>query len=303
MPARKAPPATTTFDQPYPSAQVAGDGYTLAVPAAQQDGTGWVCSLSVLHNGASTAVNQDNVRVTDTAGVTEFLEAVRAVLPKALRTRAQREAWRIACGAIAVNIAEAVARQIAAQQAAQPAVQSQATRLVALAADVEVFHTPTQDTLAAFKNGAHREVWPLRSKAFRDWLARQFYLREQINAGSQALQDALTTLSGRAQFEGAEREVYVRFAPDPQDSSIWLDLANADWQAVHIRTDGGLLVDEPTVYFRRPRSMRAYRRHWAAGISRICGASFVRTTTRTGDCAWPGSSARAIPAGGIRSST
>src|SRR5215471_8460655 len=162
MPARKAPPATVTFEQPYPSAQVAGDGYVLAVPAAQQDGTGWVCSLNVLHNGASTAANQDNVRVTDTASVTEFLEAVRAVLPKALRTKAQREAWRIACGAIAANIAEAVARQIAAQQAAQPAVQPQATRLVALAADIEVFHTPTQDTFAAFKNGDHREVWSLR---------------------------------------------------------------------------------------------------------------------------------------------
>lgn len=77
---------------------------------------------------------------------------------------------------------------------------SQATRLVALALDVgaELFHAPDGEAYASIKVGGHAETWPLKVKGFRHWLARQFYEAEGKAPGSQAVQDALGVLEGKA---------------------------------------------------------------------------------------------------------
>jgi hypothetical protein len=69
----------------------------------------------------------------------------------------------------------------------------------------------------------HYETWPLCTKVFRRWLARQFYNQHEKTPNSQAIQDALGVLEGKALFEGAEHQ-----------GSIYLDLANAAWEAVEI---------------------------------------------------------------------
>ncbi len=58
----------------------------------------------------------------------------------------------------------------------------------------------------------HAETWPLRSKGFRRWLARRHYQETGGAAGSQAVQDALGVLEGRALYDGEERPVAVRLA-------------------------------------------------------------------------------------------
>ena len=65
-----------------------------------------------------------------------------------------------------------------------------------------------------------------------------------------ALNATLNLFEARALFEGPERMVHVRVAE--QDGRIYLDLANAAWQAVEIDTDGWRIVAEPPVRFRRP---------------------------------------------------
>ncbi len=132
---------------------------------------------------------------------------------------------------------------------------SQATQLVELASVADLFHDSNQATYATVPRGAHRETWGLRSKGFRAWLARRFYEEKSKAPGSQALQDALTVLDGKALYEGPERQVFVRVAE--HEGAIYLDLGDADWTAVEITADDWTLTTNPPVLFRRPRGMKA----------------------------------------------
>ena len=56
---------------------------------------------------------------------------------------------------------------------------------------------------------------PARRSWFGRWLARRHYQETGGAAGSQAVQDALGVLEGRALYDGEERLVAVRLAPRP----------------------------------------------------------------------------------------
>jgi hypothetical protein len=133
---------------------------------------------------------------------------------------------------------------------------SQATLLVehAIATDsLELFRSPSFDAYVMLPAGTHRECWPVKSIVFRRWLSRLFFEQMRIAPGSQALQDALGVLEGKALFEGAEEEVHLRLAD--HDGAVYLDLADDYWQAVKITASGWECVDEPPVKFRRARGM------------------------------------------------
>src|SRR5205823_6140501 len=63
---------------------------------------------------------------------------------------------------------------------------SQATQLVTLAKDAELFHTPDGEAWTTISVDGHYEHWPLKVKAVRRWLAQRFYVQERKAAGSQA---------------------------------------------------------------------------------------------------------------------
>ncbi len=141
---------------------------------------------------------------------------------------------------------------------------SQAARLVSLinsligdTAGCELFHTPEGEAFTHIPVDGHKETLPLRSKAFRNFVARLFYQTERSVPGAQALQDALSVLEGQALYEGCRRPVYVRVArhEHEHESAIYLDLANDRWQAVRITAGGWQVVADPPVRFRRPRGM------------------------------------------------
>ncbi|MGB9866937.1 MAG: bifunctional DNA primase/polymerase [Bacillota bacterium] len=130
---------------------------------------------------------------------------------------------------------------------------SQASRLVKIGHEAELWHSPEREAYATVIVDAHRENLLLGSKAFRRWLARRFYQAEGRAPGSQALQDALTVLEGDALFGGAEYPVYVRLAP--AGDRLYLDLADEQWRAVEISSEGWRVVQDPPVRFRRPRGI------------------------------------------------
>ncbi|MBM4094252.1 MAG: DUF3854 domain-containing protein, partial [Planctomycetes bacterium] len=114
---------------------------------------------------------------------------------------------------------------------------SQSTLLVELAEAAALWHTDGQgDAYATIDFGGHKEHWPIRSKAFKRWLARQFYLEHHKTPGTQALLDALNVLEGEAMFAGETRKVFVRVAEHA--SKLYLDLTDANWQAVEVDADG-----------------------------------------------------------------
>ncbi|NOT02775.1 MAG: bifunctional DNA primase/polymerase [Phycisphaerales bacterium] len=133
----------------------------------------------------------------------------------------------------------------------------QADLLVEISAQSELWHTPGEDgdSYATIKVGEHIEHHVVRRKGFRRWLAREFYTRYGKVANSQAMQDAILAIEGKALFEGNEHAAHIRLAEF--DGAIWLDLADADWRAVRIDRSGWAVVQSRSlpVRFVRRRGM------------------------------------------------
>jgi hypothetical protein len=118
---------------------------------------------------------------------------------------------------------------------------------------LELFRTSSHDGYVRLPAGSHREVWPIRSRALRRWLSLIYFRHREGAPGGQTLTDALDVLEGLALFDGEEHEVHLRRADHEGD--IYLDLADAEWRAIRISTDGWEVVADPPVRFRRARGM------------------------------------------------
>lgn len=157
-----------------------------------------------------------------------------------------------------IRISQSIGRYKPAEEP-QPDVdtrkRSQAAILVELAADAKLFHSEAGDGYASFMQGGHLETSPLRAKAFRQYLSYKFYNAEKKVPGTQAIQDAVNTLSGQAVFDGPCREVFTRVAQ--HEGVIYIDLANDQWQIVRINASGGTVIEsrDCPVRFRRPKGM------------------------------------------------
>jgi hypothetical protein len=133
----------------------------------------------------------------------------------------------------------------------------QAQLLVRCAASAGLFHTPAGEAYASVPVGDHRETHQVKSKGFRRWLVRGYIDQYERPPGAQALQDALGLLEARAQFDGTQREVFVRVAG--REGAIYVDLANERWEVVEITAGGWRVLpgERAAVRFRRPRGMLA----------------------------------------------
>ena len=126
---------------------------------------------------------------------------------------------------------------------------TQADILIDLASAAELFHSSDGTALADIEIGGHRETWPVRTKGFKRWLARQNYEETGGAPSSEALQSALNVIEAKAHFDGAERPVYIRVGG--LDGRLYLDLGDEAWRAVEIDTTGWRVIDKPPVRFRR----------------------------------------------------
>lgn len=133
--------------------------------------------------------------------------------------------------------------------------ETQAQTLLRLAEGAEFIITSTDDTFALIERKGHREILPLRSKAFRKWLSLLFYDEIDKPPGSQALEDALKMLEALAEPNAIRAEVHVRLAH--HGGAIYFDLGSADWKVVEIDQDGWRIVSDPPVFFWRPKGQRA----------------------------------------------
>ena len=131
----------------------------------------------------------------------------------------------------------------------------QADVLIALSERAEeLFHAPDATAFATIPVDDHLETWPVRSKGFRRWLAREFFTKAKSAANSDAMQSALNVIEARAHFDGVEREVYVRVGAC--NGRLYLDLADRRWRAVEISADGWRIIDRAPIPFRRSAGMR-----------------------------------------------
>ena len=141
------------------------------------------------------------------------------------------------------------------REAQKPQKQSQGEAVAAIAARASLFHTPDGIAFVDLSIDSHRETYPVRSKAFKQWLSFEHFRTHRKPATGDALEQALVLTEGRARYEAPEREVHLRVAR--ADGKIYLDLADQKWRAVEIDAQGWRIIESPPVRFRRTAGMLA----------------------------------------------
>lgn len=131
----------------------------------------------------------------------------------------------------------------------------EAVRLIEIAEDETLlFHDPARTAYAIFgRDDGHLECHPVRGRDFRLWLQGRFRTETGKTPSNQAMTDALASIEGTCLFSRPEQPVYVRLAE--HKGNVYLDLANAAWEAVEISPAGWRIITAPSVNFRRPRGM------------------------------------------------
>src|SRR5271165_2125203 len=132
----------------------------------------------------------------------------------------------------------------------------QADILISLATGAaDLFHDRDGGCHADITVNGHRETWPIRSKGFKRWLMRRFFKQTGGAPNAEAMQAALGVLEAKAHYDSPEHSIYLRVGE--HEGKVYLDLCNADWQAVEIDHSGWKLVNQPPVRFRRADGMQA----------------------------------------------
>lgn len=131
---------------------------------------------------------------------------------------------------------------------------TQADILIDLAGTAELFHAADGTAFADLDVNGHRETWPVRTKGFKRWLARQFYEATDGAPSSEALQSALNVVEAKAHFDAPERPVFIRVGGI--DGNLYLDLGDEAWRAIEITTTEWRVVENPPVRFRRAAGMQ-----------------------------------------------
>ena len=157
------------------------------------------------------------------------------------------------CPVNATNPSERSSHQGGAGVLQKAVRESQATKLIKLASDLEYFHAPDNQPYVSFVIDGHNETHGVRSRGFKVYLQSRFYSEMGHALTGKALQDALGVLESKSTFEGEEHGVQYRVGE--VNGSIYLDLGGNAWDAIEVNREGWRVVSKPPVKFRRNRGM------------------------------------------------
>ncbi len=128
--------------------------------------------------------------------------------------------------------------------------------LVALArAQCQLHHDADRNAVAVIPMPSRREVWRVYSSGFEEWLRAAYWRAKEMGVPETTMKSALATLAAAGINDGDEIEVHVRAARC--DDGYLIDLADEQWQAIHVTPQGWRVVNESPVYFTRTPSMRS----------------------------------------------
>lgn len=130
---------------------------------------------------------------------------------------------------------------------------SQATKIVDLLLNMELFHDNKGRPFATYNNNGRVETVMMRSGTFKYWIAENFYKKYKKVAGSGAIEDALKVLCGKALNEGPEKEIFVRRGT--HNGNIYLDLANDKGEVIEITPVSWQVITNPPIPFIRKKGM------------------------------------------------
>jgi hypothetical protein len=133
---------------------------------------------------------------------------------------------------------------------------SQATRIVNMALEqgVELFHDLDDNAYMDVQVSGHHEIYSLRSRRGRMWLAGRHFQDTGKAAGSQSLADAINVLEAYA-LQADRRRVDVRIGR--LGDAVYVDLGDDSWRTIEITEDGWRLLERSPLPFKRPRGLAA----------------------------------------------
>jgi len=111
-----------------------------------------------------------------------------------------------------------------------------------------LFHSADGTGYSEIPVNDHKEVWPVRSTVFREWLVHQYFVKKGKGPSTNAVTEAVTTIGAHASFAGRERPVFRRVAA--QDRSLVIDLGGTDWNAVVITPGDWTIIPHPVSFVR-----------------------------------------------------
>jgi len=130
--------------------------------------------------------------------------------------------------------------------------------------ECELVHNQLKDPFAIVFQNSIRHVYNIKSKSFTDWVASKNYASKKSALSDATLKTIISTLSGKAVFEGRQVSIHTRIAKTA--SGYWLDLCNDNWEAVLINQDGWEVLSGDSVpLFYRSNSMQSIPNPIAGG--------------------------------------
>lgn len=144
---------------------------------------------------------------------------------------------------------------LAAEESQGPPKPSQARNLIDLCESCELFHTSDGEAYATVPVSGHRQTLLLKSQAFKNWLHRAYYEKTKGSPSSQAFQDAIGTLFGRAQFGGTKSEVFLRVGHKKDE--LVIESGDDDWSVISVTECGWKSAASNYVKFRRPAGYKS----------------------------------------------
>ncbi|MDR3577071.1 MAG: hypothetical protein P4L50_24680 [Anaerolineaceae bacterium] len=141
------------------------------------------------------------------------------------------------------------------QTTQNPKPDNQATKLVnLLISTIKLFQDHTGVTYADIPVNGHYETIPIRTHAFREWMAEGYFRRYHGAIGGSALESALTVLCGKAGKE-PKRDIFLRVGH--YQGNTYLDLCNDNWSVVEITASGWSIINRSPIPFRRAKGMKS----------------------------------------------
>ncbi len=117
------------------------------------------------------------------------------------------------------------------------------------ASDIKFFRSDTGELCASVMVGVHREIFPVKSEKFRNWLGGFYYYNTNSFLADSIKKQVVSNLSDREMFASKSETVKLSTRIADTDGAIWYDLTNNERQAILITTDGWDICDEPPLVF------------------------------------------------------
>jgi len=137
----------------------------------------------------------------------------------------------------------------------QPQEKTLANKIIELIInDCELVHNKQKEPYAIVEKAGVRQVYSIGSKSFSDLVASKFFAANKSALSEASLKSALSTLTGKAVYEGKCFEIHTRIAKTVD--GYWLDLCNEKWEAVLINKTGWKVLSGKSIpLFSRSNSM------------------------------------------------